>query len=35
MPKMFVCLLQREQMTTKMERKVILEVRGEANPNLA
>lgn len=32
---MLVCLLYWEQITTKMERKVILEVRGEANPNLA
>lgn len=24
-----------EHITTKLERKVILEVRGEANPNLA
>lgn len=35
MREMFVFLLYWEQITATMERKVILEVRGEANPNLA
>lgn len=35
MREMFVCLVYWEQITTKMKRKVILQVRSEANPNLA